>query len=104
ETKYFQVPKLILQPLVENAVLHGIEPLERPGTLTVKAIERNTTNEQGLLIEIMDNGQGFDSEEIEKKSNIGIGNVTERLRINWPQSSFTIDSHIGEGTKVVIEI
>jgi sensor histidine kinase YesM len=104
EARYLQIPRLLLQPLVENAVLHGIEPLERPGNLTVRAQARRHGGEDGALIEIIDNGAGFDTSLLERESNIGIQNVMGRLRMTWPHSLFEIVSKPGKGTRVVIEV
>ena len=104
EARYLQVPRLLLQPLVENAVLHGIEPLERPGTLSIRARARRHGGEEGAIIEIIDDGAGFDTSLLEKESNIGIRNVMGRLHMTWPQCHFEISSEPGKGTRVLIEV
>lgn len=72
----FALPKLLLQPLVENAVIHGIEPSETPCFLYVSA----EVHEENIYIIIEDNGVGFTKEQIES-SSIGIKNVITRLEL-----------------------
>jgi len=70
-----EVPRLILQPLVENAIQHGIAPVATPGTLTVRAHRRD-----GLLeIEIGDDGPGV-SQPGARSQGIGIANTRARLQ------------------------
>jgi two-component system, LytTR family, sensor kinase len=70
-----QVPNLILQPLVENAIRHGIEPWSKPGCIELGARRA----EDQLLLEVSDNGAGLrDSEPIEE--GVGLSNTRARLR------------------------
>ncbi len=104
ESGNFQIPRLLLQPLLENSIIHGIEPLEKNGTVSLKCKARRFRGEAGLIISIEDNGVGFDSSELKERSNIGIMNVEERLKLTFPESVLTITSKPGEGTVVKIEI
>jgi LytS/YehU family sensor histidine kinase len=74
ETLDARVPCLILQPLVENAVRHGIAPLSRPGRIEVRAHRQNGT----LRLEVCDNGAGLKPEE-GSREGIGLGNTRARL-------------------------
>lgn len=56
-----EIPKFILQPLVENAIIHGLEPCGRKGTVWICAM----TDGENIRIEITDNGQGMSEEELE---------------------------------------
>jgi hypothetical protein len=116
----FRVLKLILQPLIENAVLHGFGAKaggnrRKDGCLTVSA----AFVADMISITIMDNGVGMSQEvlaQIEHDNNehktkddatgnthIGISNVYERLLLEYgPQLSFSIDSREGYGTKITI--
>ena len=67
------VPNLILQPLVENAIKHGIAKQESGGTIEISAYKRRG----GLILAVEDNGPGFAKN---KTDGIGIRNVSERLR------------------------
>lgn len=76
ELRDFALPKLLMQPLVENAVIHGIEPSETPCILNISAEE----HDEYIYIIIEDNGVGFTKEQIES-SSIGIKNAITRLEL-----------------------
>lgn len=79
------VPKLLLQPVVENALLHGIVPTDRQGIIQVKFF----CADGALHIRIKDNGKGMDAKTLEllassrreEKGHIGVANVRGRLRL-----------------------
>src|SRR6185503_11112445 len=71
-----RVPSLILQPLVENAIQHGIAPVSAPGTLTIRARRR----EGCLEIEIGDDGPGLPQPDGTRPQGIGIANTRARLQ------------------------
>lgn len=83
----FQLPLLTLQPIVENALIHGVEDMENGGVITVRAFSRD----EMVIIQIQDNGKGMDLETLqslrdEKRSaghttGLGLHNVRERLRL-----------------------
>lgn len=75
--KDFALPKLLLQPLVENAVVHGIEPSIEPCTLNIEVKEYDDK----LYIIIEDNGVGFTPEELNSPTSIGIKNVETRISL-----------------------
>ena len=104
ESGNFQIPRLLLQPLLENSVIHGIEPLEKNGLVSLKCRGRRYRGEPGVIITIEDNGVGFDSGQLDEHSNVGIMNVEERLKLIFPESVLLITSKPGEGTVVKIEI
>jgi two-component system sensor histidine kinase YesM len=87
-----KVPRFILQPLAENAVLHGSEGGGRKIVITVKCI----CILGGVLLEIADNGAGF---EQTRPRGIGISNVDERLRLHYGRShKLNVKSAVGKGT------
>jgi hypothetical protein len=87
-----RVPRFILQPLAENAVLHGTEGGGRRIVITVKC----TNTDGGVLLEMADDGVGF--EQI-RPTGIGISNVDERLRLHYGRSHrLKVKSAIGKGT------
>lgn len=100
----FKIPKLLLQPLVENAIIHGIEPLDKKCFLNIKADMKNNDHSQVVEIIITDSGKGFNSKEIKNTKNIGLSNVQERLLISFRKASINILSETGEGTEVIIKI
>ena len=107
------LPRLILQPLVENSLFHGILPNQgRTGRIHLVSLMQN-----GIIsIYITDNGVGIPEEKLEKLnqgeirmtngySHIGLNNVKERLQLMYPsESTFTIISHEGEGTTIFFSI
>lgn len=99
ECKNMLVPKLILQPLVENSVIHGIEPLEDGGKLIVEA--RMETD--GLHLSVCDDGVGFDVMAL-GKGGTGLRNVSERLKFVYPEATFQIFSAHGVGCEIRIDI
>jgi len=92
-----KIPFLILQPIVENAVVHGIEPSLRPGVVILSG----RISEGKLEISVEDNGVGCLPEEI--KEGLGISHVKERLKLHYgDDASFNIWSKPSVGTKVNI--
>ncbi len=100
----YAVPKIILQPIVENSVYHGIKPLNGPGRITV------TVREQGerLVFTVADNGVGFDpaaprSRESSRLGSVGLRNVDERLKLYYgPLCGVQIDSSPCAGCTVYL--
>lgn len=101
KTMDFFLPGLTLQPLVENAVKHGIMRREEGGTICISTEEK----EDGIRISIEDDGVGFSPEKLKKdgKIHIGINNVRSRVEAMCG-GSVTIRSTPGTGTKVMIWI
>jgi len=111
DLKSTRVPFMTLQPLVENAIIHGLGPADWPGFLSVKAIKKDEFFE--LIVE--DNGVGMDERMISilnaegavkagnNKGGLGIQNVRNRLKIySGDRAYLTIESRPGIGTKCVI--
>lgn len=96
----FEVPALTIQPLVENAIRHGVRSREH-GVVTVEAKAENGFN----IIIISDNGVGFDAEKVKSidGSHIGLSNVKERIE-TMCGGTMDVDSRINEGTVITIII
>lgn len=97
QCKDFSVPPLTVQPLVENAIKHGITKKANGGTIKITTFEEDTH----YVIEIIDDGVGFDSEITEM--HVGIQNVQNRLAATC-RGTVTIKSTLDVGTRVTIEI
>lgn len=112
EAKDSYIPKLLIQPLVENAVKHGVEPLERPGCIEINVL----SYDQKLMICVSDNGTGM-TEEMCKSINealthtdlkicpdksIGLSNVYRRIQTIYDKGSYLkIESQgCNKGTRV----
>jgi two-component system LytT family sensor kinase len=103
ETLDMVVPSMILQPLVENAIRHGIAPKVQGGTITM----RTSRHDGRLAIELIDDGVGIPEERRHEvyDAGIGISNVRERLRVLYgPEFTLRIDSQEGKGTAIRLEI
>jgi sensor histidine kinase YesM len=102
------VPALLLQPLVENAVKHGIAPLRAGGEVRVRAtIERAGDHTRSLLLVVQDTGAGATEEALRRGREAGVGlrNVERRLAGQYgAEASLTVHSLAGQGTTVEIRI
>lgn len=98
ETVDFRVPPLSIQPIVENAIKHGILKKIEGGTITVKTIE--TTD--SYVVEVIDDGVGFDMQEVnfEDNTHVGINNV--KFRIKNCGGEVAVKSEVGKGTFVTV--
>ena len=93
----FVVPPLSVQPLVENAIKHGILKKIEGGTVTLKTYE----TEQAYIVEVIDDGVGFDMHSVDFSSNkhIGLNNVKHRIK-TMVNGDIILESEINKGTKV----
>ncbi|MRN53824.1 sensor histidine kinase [Paenibacillus monticola] len=112
----YRVPKMILQPLVENAIVHGLETKNGLGLLELNG----TCSEEALLLSVKDNGPGIESERLQiiqallsdrenpvQHSEVGIGllNVNNRIRLSYGDKyGINVRSEEGEGTEIIITI
>ncbi len=99
------VPSILLQPLIENSIKHGLEPRLHGGTVTL----RSRLEGDRVLIEVADDGVGMGNRPASalRRSGAGIGmkNVRERLEVLYGnQARFEVVSNPGRGTLVTIEI
>lgn len=113
EAQNYQIPKLILQPLVENAIYHGIKQKENGGSISVWCYLHQNT----LLLRVKDNGAGMNASELDtltadieaidvkQRNSYGMVNVNERLRLFFKERySLSIESKPNMGTEVTIRI
>lgn len=110
--KDYYVPRLILQPLVENAILHGMDIKQAGNEIYVAAMVEGET----LWLAVQDNGKGMSAEEQRhlldnsmdgnrQFTGIGVANIQERLRMYYgDKSRFYLVSAPGQGTSIVLEL
>jgi two-component system sensor histidine kinase YesM len=97
-----KIIKLILQPLVENAVYHGLELKEGNGKIIITGRKAN----DAMIFEVNDNGVGFDTEEAAgSKQGYALKNINERIKLQYGQNyGMKIESKKDRGTKVTIKV
>lgn len=112
------IPKLLVQPLVENAILHGVEQRIGPGTVEIQVMPSVRTGY--TRIEVTDNGPGMDTDKVQqlyasmqsginrsaKGNGVGIANVDRRLRLYYESDTegLVIRSEKGRGTTIAFDI
>jgi two-component system sensor histidine kinase YesM len=122
ELRSTPMPKLLIQPLVENAVLYGIESTLKPGRVEIDVYPSSIT---GLVrVEVRDNGPGIDEERLQtikqalnggepvapgRGAGVGLINVYQRLRLYFGRqlgehAKLTVESEAGAGTVIRFEI
>lgn len=96
------MPPIVIQPLIENAIKHGVRKLDRPGMITLRIEE----NHNSVTFLVSDNGEGMDQETIDKMfqrpkehKSIGIYNIDKRLKNKFGRG-LTVESTKGLGTTV----
>ena len=96
----FSLPALTVQPIVENAIKHGLMKLQKGGSIRVISYETDTD----YCISVEDDGVGFDTSKLfDAKKHIGIRNIRDRLKV-MVGGELKIESTKGVGTKVLITI
>ena len=96
----FSLPALTIQPIVENAIKHGLMKLQKGGSIRVISYETDTD----YCISVEDDGAGFDTSKLlDEKKHIGIRNIRDRLKV-MVGGTLEIESTQGVGTKVLITI
>jgi two-component system sensor histidine kinase YesM len=114
------INKMVLQPIVENAIYHGLENIIGKGTITINATVDEKS--QQLTLEVKDNGKGMELEQLtqlqeklssnttstitkETQRSVGIINIHNRLKLNYgDEFGINIDSKLGEGTSIYLQI
>ena len=100
------VPSMLLQPLVENSIKHGLSPKVEGGSIYLRSRVTGTR----LIIEVEDDGVGMGGAQLEESSSwsgmgIGMANISERLQVLYGDTArMTIDSHEGKGTLIRIRL
>ncbi len=110
ETLDLVVPSMLLQPLIENSIKHGLEPRISGGTVTLRSRVRGTR----LLLEVEDDGVGVAPERplenavsglVRTGTGIGMRNVRERMEVLYgPDAVMEMESRPGRGTRITLEL
>ncbi len=102
-----KIPKLILQPIVENSIYHGIKELAGIGKITITVTKKGGD----ILFKIIDNGVGFDTSKEHgetpsiKLGGVGLSNVDKRLKLYYGKEyGVTVISELNKGTTVILTI
>lgn len=103
----YRVPRMILQPIIENAIFHGFAELEEDGHITIRVYSK----ESDVIIEVQDNGEGMDEktirelldswtqETVGESRGIGLLNVQRRIKLHFGESyGLGVKSRVHEGT------
>lgn len=111
-TEEIEILPLLIQPIVENAIVHGLEEVEENGQIR---IEVNSKENDLLCIQIEDNGCGMEQDKLEAlrekintshlniSRNIGVYNINQRIRLCYgAEYGITIESEVGKGTRVIL--
>lgn len=109
EVMHVVVPFLVLQPLVENAVKHGLAKKEEGGTVTVVAQDHGAE----VLISVEDDGVGMDADRLTAEladshtsgAHVGIGNINQRMRMAFGNEyALIVETAPGEGMKITLRV
>ena len=96
----FKIPALTVQPIVENAIKHGLMRLQSGGTIRVVSFETETD----YCVTVEDDGVGFDTNVLlDERKHVGLRNIRERLK-TMVNGTLEIKSVVNVGTKVLIKI
>jgi two-component system, LytTR family, sensor kinase len=105
--KELRVPPLLLQPVIENAVKHGIAPLSRGGEVTVTARLDLSVPQSALVLVVRDSGPGVSADELTRGrvAGVGLANIERRLACHYgAAASLSITSDATLGTSVEIRL
>lgn len=97
------VPRMCVEPVVENAVTHGLEPKEGEGAVNIRIFEQ----EDVLSIEVCDDGVGFSADQVKAGSHthVGLKNIDQLFHNLYGESfGIHVESRPGEGTKVTLHL
>lgn len=105
QTLQAKIPSLLLQPIVENAVKHGVNKRIEDARLDICSRLLQQNNSTWLELQVKDNGPGFDQNGQDPKNGVGLENVKNRLQQHYlSHFVFRMKSQIGQGCQVNIQI
>ena len=99
------VPKLVIQPIVENCIVHGMEEDDEPIEIILRSyVKKSGEGQVALILEVVDTGVGFDTAKLRDSPRVGLNNVTQRLNLFREGSHYEVSSTPGRGTTARIII
>lgn len=118
DVKMLYITKLVLQPLVENSIYHGLKPKENGGTIVISICRQiREDGSSQILLKVRDDGVGIPKEELDilnqglktgkisRDSGYGIYNVNERIRLSYGEAyGLTLESSEGQGTTALLTV
>ncbi|MDD6202219.1 MAG: histidine kinase [Lachnospiraceae bacterium] len=99
EATEFTIPPMILQPIVENSIKHGLLPKTSGGTIRLQS----KSDGENVMVIVIDDGVGFNPDDLQYKEGVGLSNVRFRLQ-HMVNGTMCIESCPGKGTKVTLSI
>lgn len=102
----YQIPKLLLQPIVENSIIHGFDQIEYEGVITIKG----RVEEASLILDIIDNGKGIkkpvvvDHHKKKQLTSIGLENVRQRIKLHFGEDFDLKMDNLEQGMKVTLKL
>lgn len=116
EVDQYKILPLLLQPVVENAIIHGLEDDEREGHIVIRVMRRIRQEGETLMVEVEDDGGGMEEETLQRlreeieirdmsrSKSIGLYNINQRIKLHYGrESGVSIDSERGMGTTVRLQ-
>ena len=95
----YKVPPLLIQPFIENAIVHGFSQKKEAGKITI-ILSKST--DHAVVIRIIDNGEGFGQTKNKRHKSLGINLIRQRIALHHAKNTLTINSQPNEGTEVVL--
>ena len=103
--RHVKVPSLILQPLVENAIKHGISENKNGGQIRISASVSRDNGDSHLHLSVWDSGAGKNAVKTNGSGGVGLRNIKERLASYYGKSaSLTLESGNGSGTEAIVNL
>lgn len=113
----YQILPLLLQPVVENAVIHGLDEVEEGGEIVISVYTKKSAEASLLMIDVDDNGCGMTAEALEKlrrdveirdmsrSKSIGLYNINQRMKLHYGEGCrIHVNAEAGKGTRVRLMI
>lgn len=117
DTSQYRILPLVLQPVIENAIVHGLEEMEEDGRIVLSIVRKVMEEKEFLMIDIEDNGCGMTKEELDKlhenieirdmsrSKSIGLYNINQRMKLCYGEAyHMRVYAESGKGTRVRLTV